>query len=53
MIVAIASLKREQVDSLLTLLGLEETLFLALCLWLAIYGPGDFSMDRVLQARSP
>ena len=53
MIVAIASVQWEQVDSLLTLLGLEETLFLALFLWLAIDGPGDFSLDRLLQARSP
>jgi putative oxidoreductase len=53
MIVAIASVQWEQVDSLLTLLGLEEILFFALFLWLAIDGPGDFSLDRLLQARSP
>jgi putative oxidoreductase len=51
MIVALATVQWEQVDSLLTLLGLEEILFLALFLWLAIDGPGDFSLDRLLQAR--
>jgi putative oxidoreductase len=53
MIVAIAVAQWEQVDSLLTLLGLEETLFLALFLWLAIDGPGGFSLDRLLQERWP
>lgn len=52
MIVAIATVQWAGVDSLLTLLGLEEILFLALFLWLAIDGPGDFSLDRLLQARS-
>jgi putative oxidoreductase len=51
MIVAIATVQWEQVDSLLTLLGFEETLFLALFLWLAIAGPGSFSLDRLLQQR--
>jgi len=53
MIVAIAAVQWEQVDSLLTLLGLEEILFLALFLWLAIDGPGQFSLDRLLQERWP
>jgi putative oxidoreductase len=53
MIVAIATAKWEQVDSLLTLLGFEDTLFLALFLWLAIDGPGRFSLDRMLQERWP
>ncbi len=53
MIVAIATVQWEQVDSLLTLLGLEEVLFLALFLWLAIDGPGGFSVDRKLQERWP
>ncbi len=51
MLVAIATVQWEQVDSLLTLLGLEEVLFLALFLWLAIAGPGSVSVDRVLQKR--
>ncbi len=51
MLVAIATVQLEQVDSLLTLLGLEEVQFLALFLWLAIAGPGTVSVDRVLQGR--
>lgn len=53
MIVALVAVQWEQVDSLLTLLGLEEILFLALFLWLAIDGPGAFAIDRLLQARRP
>lgn len=51
MIVALVTVQWEQVDSLLTLLGLEEILFFALFLWLAIDGPGEVSLDRLLQAR--
>jgi len=51
MIVAVATVQWEHVDSLATLLGLEEILFLALFLWLAIAGPGTLSLDRVLQER--
>ena len=53
MIVAIASVQLEEVDSLSTLLGLEETLFLALFVWLAIDGAGQYSLDRLLQERNP
>ena len=48
MIVAIASAKWDQVDSLETLLGFDETEYLALFLWLAIAGAGRFSVDRLL-----
>src|SRR6202171_1024049 len=48
MIVAIASAKWEMVDSLETLLGFDETEYLALFLWLAIAGAGRFSIDRLL-----
>jgi putative oxidoreductase len=48
MIVAIASAKWDQVDSLETLLGFDETEYLALFLWLAIAGAGRFSIDRLL-----
>jgi putative oxidoreductase len=48
MIVAIASAKWDQVDSLETLLGFDETEYLALFLWLAIAGAGRFSIDRFL-----
>ena len=45
MIVAIASAKWEMVDSLETLLGFDETEYLALFLWLAIAGAGAVSVD--------
>ena len=51
MIVAVKSAQWEDVDSLQTLLGLEETLYLALFLWLAIAGPGSIAVDRLLQKR--
>jgi len=48
MIVAIASAKWADVDSLETLLGFDETEYLALFLWLAIAGPGVLSVDHWL-----
>jgi putative oxidoreductase len=48
MIVAIKSAKWATVDSLETLLGFDETEYLALFLWLAIAGPGRASLDHVL-----
>jgi putative oxidoreductase len=48
MIVAIACAKWDQVDSLETLLGFDETEYLALFLWLAIAGAVRFSIDRLL-----
>jgi putative oxidoreductase len=48
MIVAISSAKWDQVDSLETLLGFDETEYLALFAWLAIAGPGKVSLDRLL-----
>lgn len=48
MIVAILSAKWDQVDSLETLLGFDETEYLALFLWLAIAGAGSVSLDRLL-----
>jgi putative oxidoreductase len=45
MIVAIVSAKWDQVDSLETLLGFDETEYLALFLWLAIAGAGAVSLD--------
>jgi putative oxidoreductase len=53
MIVAIVSAKWSDVDSLETLLGFDETEYLALFLWLAIAGAGRFSIDRVLIPSSP
>jgi putative oxidoreductase len=49
MIVAIISAKWGDVDSLATLLGFEEVLYMALFGWLAVAGPGPISLDRVLQ----
>jgi putative oxidoreductase len=51
MIVAIASAKWADVDSLETLLGFDETEYLALFLWLAIAGAGAVSMDALLDSR--
>lgn len=48
MIVAIKAAKWADVDSLETLLGFDETEYLALFLWLAIAGPGVVSLDRLL-----
>lgn len=49
MIVAIISAKRQEIDSLDTLLGFEEFSYMAMFLWLAIAGPGLVSVDRLLQ----
>ena len=51
MIVAIKSAKWADVDSLETLLGFDETAYLALFLWLAIAGAGPVSLDRWLRRR--
>jgi putative oxidoreductase len=50
MIVAIASAKWAQVDSLETLLGFDEFEYLALFLWLAIASAGPLSVDHWLQS---
>jgi putative oxidoreductase len=52
MIVAIASAKWGDVDSLATLLGFDETEYLALFLWLAIAGAGALSLDYLLERRA-
>src|SRR5580698_7908395 len=49
MLVAIKSAKWADVDSLETLLGFDETEYLALFLWLAIAGAGAVSLDRWLE----
>jgi putative oxidoreductase len=49
MIVAIASAKWDQVDSVLTLIGFDESEYLALFLWLAIAGAGTVSVDAWLK----
>ena len=52
MIVAVLSVQWPDVDSLLTLLGLEEIMYLALFLWLAIAGAGRLSLDHLLERRA-
>jgi putative oxidoreductase len=51
MIVAVASVQWPEVDSFLTLVGLEEVMYLALFLWLAIAGAGRCSIDYHLERR--
>jgi putative oxidoreductase len=53
MIVAIRAAKWGDVDSLETLLGFEETEYLALFLWLAIAGAGPISLDALLERDRP
>jgi putative oxidoreductase len=48
MVVAVISAKRGDVDSLETLLGFEEATYFAAFMWLAIAGPGEASLDRML-----
>ena len=48
MIVAIKSAKWGDVDSLETLLGFDETEYLALFFWLAVSGAGRLSLDYLL-----
>ena len=49
MIVAIAAVQGPEVDSMLAFLGLEETMYLALFLWLAIAGAGHASVDAAFE----
>jgi putative oxidoreductase len=51
MIVAVRSAQWDQIDSLETLVGFDEVIYLAIFLWLAIAGPGPIAIDRVLQKR--
>lgn len=52
MIVAIITAKWSEVDSLHTLLGFEETLYLVIFTWLAISGAGKISLDHRIE-KSP
>jgi putative oxidoreductase len=51
MIVAVAAVQWPEVDSFLTFVGLEEIMYLALFLWLAIAGAGRVSIDALLERR--
>lgn len=46
MVVAVASAKWADVDSLETLLGFEEVSYLVMFAWLGIAGPGPVSLDH-------
>ena len=48
MLVAIASAKWGDVDSLQTLLGFEEISYFVMFAWLAIAGPGPVSLDHFI-----
>jgi putative oxidoreductase len=51
MVVAVLTVQWPEVDSFLTLVGLEEVMYLALFLWLAIAGAGRVSIDYHLERR--
>ncbi len=51
MIVAVHAARWDEIDSLYTLLGFDEVLYLAIFLWLAIAGPGTIAIDRLLERR--
>ena len=48
MLVAIASAKWGDVDSLQTLLGFEEVSYFVMFAWLGIAGPGPISLDHLI-----
>lgn len=52
MIVAIATAQWPQVETLSGLLGLVETLYIVLFVWLAVMGPGPLSLDALGQRLS-
>ena len=52
MIVAVKAAQWEQVDSVQSFLGLEEIMYLAIFLWLAIAGPGAVAADHLLRRKS-
>jgi putative oxidoreductase len=51
MIVAVKSAQWQDVGTIGDLLGLEEVMYLALFLWLAIAGAGRLSLDHLLERR--
>ena len=48
MVVAILTAKRQEIDGVSSLLGLEEFSYLTLFFWLALAGPGTASLDHLL-----
>jgi putative oxidoreductase len=51
MVVAIISAKRGEIEGISSLLGLSEFMYLIVFLWLAIAGPGQLSIDRLIGKR--
>lgn len=51
MIVAVKVAQWDEVDSLQTFLGLEEIMYLAIFVWLAIAGAGRVAVDHLLESR--
>jgi putative oxidoreductase len=51
MCVAIATAQRENVDGLVSLVGLLEFAYIALLVWLGTDGPGPLSLDHLIAAR--
>ena len=51
MVVAIISAKYSDIDSAETLLGFEETTYLAVFFWLAVCGAGKASLDYLLSKK--
>lgn len=52
MVVAIIAAKADQIDSLETLMGFDESTYFAVFTWLAIAGAGKASLDYLLQRLS-
>ncbi|MFO1241645.1 MAG: DoxX family protein [Rickettsiales bacterium] len=52
MVVAVISAKWADVDSLETLLGFEESAYLAIFFWLAVSGPGRASLDYLISKKA-
>lgn len=52
MVVAVVSVRWDDVDSLETLLGFEEATYFAVFTWLAICGAGKASIDYFIEKRS-
>jgi putative oxidoreductase len=49
MTVAILTAKRDALHGIADLLGFEEWTYIVLAVWIAVAGPGPFSLDRLLQ----
>jgi putative oxidoreductase len=48
MVVAVLTAKRDEIDGLGALLGLEEVAYLTMFLWLLVAGPGPLSLDQLI-----